>query len=182
MILKISTIEQESKFRNHKQKPRAKSQNQKQIQPLIPPDSNHHNWRSPKRKSPRYIQLKNLTTQKATHHHKFSSATNSQNPNKNTKDKVQPLNWATKTQNFKNQKQKRTQIYNNPSHKSKKSIKKKKKKKTQNLKRAPDQIEQTALSTFGTVGYERRWQWATIAWEWVSEWVSLRGRSETVRV
>ena len=47
--------------------------------------------------------------------------------------------------------------------------KEKKKKKTQNLKRAPDQIKQTALSTFGTVGYERLWQWATIAWEWVSE-------------
>ena len=39
-------------------------------------------------------------------------------------------NWATKTQNFKNPKQKRTQIYNNPSHKSKNSIKKKEKKRT----------------------------------------------------
>ena len=115
-----------SKNKNPNSEITNKSQNQKQIQPLIPPYSNHHNWRSPKRKSPRHIQPLNLTTQKATHHHKFNSATNSQNPNKNTKDKVQLLNWATKTQNFKNPKQKRSQIYNNPSHKSKKSIKKKK--------------------------------------------------------
>ena len=25
-------------------------------------------------------------------------------------------------------------------------------------------------STFGTVGYEQRWQWATIAWEWLPSW------------
>ena len=90
-----------------------------------------------------------------------------------TKDKEKnsnlQKNWATKTQNFKNPKQKRTQIYNNPSHKSKNSIKEKKKKRTQNLKR---EITNGGL---WTVRYER---WAMNGL-WVSEFES---EFERVRV
>ena len=54
-----------------------------------------------------------------------------------------------KTQKQKQRIKKRTQIYNNPSHKSKNSIKKKKKKRTQNLKR------ESTNGGLRTVGYDQ---------------------------
>ena len=103
-------------------------------------------------------------TQTKTHNTKFSS----------------PTKLSCKNQNLKNPKQKRTQIYNNPVHKSKNSIKKKKKKRTwkqQSTNGATNDGEyERRARTVGTNGeYERRatreWVWE---WESVSGWVSLR--------
>ena len=62
-------------------------------------------------------------------------------------------------------------------------LEKERERETEESKKQKRQSIEKRESTFGMVGYERRWQWATIAWEttfvivgyefalWMSEWV-----------